>query len=111
MSATRRSPGIEASNGSSLPKYMAVWAVAGLVIALLLLALPDELSYALSDLRLVIWPSSVFLLVTAGIEHSGQAYLILAVAIAANGLLYAVLGALAWLALKLLRRASRPQES
>lgn len=110
MSINGNERGIEVSNGRSLAKWMLVGVLVGWAVALFLLALPAELRYSLSRLRFVIWPSSVIMLSTAGVEHSVQAYLVVGVAIALNGLLYGVLGALAWLALRFLWRPPRPKQ-
>jgi hypothetical protein len=105
VAATSPNRGIEASRSNGLARCILIGVSAGWAIALLL-TLPTELSRSLANVRFVMWPSSVWLLVTAGVEHSGQAYVVLAVSIAANGLLYGAMGASAWLVLKFLRAAS-----
>ncbi len=45
---------------------------------------------------LVIWPSSVWLMATDGIEGTPRAYLFIFLSVAANIVLYALLGSAVW---------------
>jgi hypothetical protein len=56
----------------------------------------DNAMYRLERVVSIIWPSSIWLLATDGIEGTPRAYLFIATSVAANILLYAVLGAAAW---------------
>ena len=52
--------------------------------------------YPLFRLLRAIWPSSIWLMATDGIEGSPTGYMFISMAIAANVILYAVLGSAAW---------------
>jgi hypothetical protein len=58
---------------------------------------PDnQIAYPLERVIRVVWPSSFWLMATDGIEGTPLAYLFILIAVAANALLYAVLGSAAW---------------
>lgn len=86
----------------SLPsaRWMGRFAIGGCLIALGLLALLEygscvwsfETHYGILRVCEVVWPSSVFLLATCGHEDTLQGWMIVAISVAANGSLYALLG-------------------
>ena len=61
--------------------------------------LEESLGLPLERLMLVIWPTSFWLLATDGIEGTPRAHLFIFMSIAANGVLYAALGSVVWVAL------------
>ncbi len=54
------------------------------------------LPFWLVRVMLVIWPSSVWLMATDGIEGTPRAYLFIFLSVAANIVLYALLGSAVW---------------
>jgi hypothetical protein len=78
-------------------------AIGGCLIALGLLALLEygsslgslETHYRILSLTGVVWPSSIFLLATCGHEDTLQGWTIVAISVAANAFLYALLGGMA----------------
>jgi hypothetical protein len=58
--------------------------------------LEESLGYPLNRITQVIWPTSFWLLATDGIEGTPRAYLFLLMSVAANGVLYGVLGSVVW---------------
>ena len=90
---------------SSFVKWLGISGGLGIVVAVLLLALSHAVAawggmsragYWTNRTMRVLWPSSVWLMATEGIESSIQGYLLLLLSILTNGLTYAVLGATAW---------------
>jgi hypothetical protein len=65
--------------------------------------------YGLFRIEIVVWPSSVWLMATEGIERTAMGYAILAMSIAANILLYAIVGAMAWLLIGRRRQRRAPR--
>jgi hypothetical protein len=47
-------------------------------------------------LKLVMWPSSLWLMATEGAEGTAWAYLLLLISMCANGLLYGLVGSVLW---------------
>ena len=45
---------------------------------------------------IIFWPTSIWLMATDGIEGTSKAYLFILMAVAANVVLYAVLGTIVW---------------
>lgn|SRR5215469_10430770 len=52
--------------------------------------------YQLERVVRVVWPSSLWLMATDGIEGTPRAYLFILMSVAANVLLYGVLGSVVW---------------
>lgn len=67
-----------------------------------------KIGYPLQRVLRVIWPSSIWLMATDGIEGTRGDYLIVLMSIAANIALYAVLGSGAWVLKRLVTYASSP---
>jgi hypothetical protein len=88
-------------------RWAVKWAFAGVTIAVCLLVaghlianrpnLVTGLGYRVWQTKVVLWPASVFLMAAEGIERTAQGWLILLLSIAANGLLYGLVGCLFWL--------------
>lgn len=53
-------------------------------------------TYQLERVVRVVWPSSFWLMATDGIEGTPRAYVFILMSVAANVLLYAVLGSFVW---------------
>jgi hypothetical protein len=89
----------------SLPsaRWMGRFAISGGLIALGLLALlwfgsrvwSFETHYRVLSVTGVVWPSSIFLLATCSHEDTFQGWIIVAISVAANAFLYALLGGMA----------------
>ncbi len=85
------------------PRWMGRFAIGGCLIALGLLALLEygsrlwsfETHYRILSLTGVVWPSSIFLLAICGHEDTLQGWTIVAISVAANAFLYALLGGIA----------------
>ncbi len=58
--------------------------------------LGSEIDYPVERVIRVIWPSSFWLMATDGIEGTPRAYLFIILSVAANIVLYAVLGGIVW---------------
>lgn len=56
------------------------------------------LGNALATLQLLIWPSSIFMMATAG--HEGLDFKMLSISIAVNIVLYSIIGFIFWMGLK-----------
>ena len=90
----------------SFVRYLVMSSALGLSVAIGLLLLLDivdshpllarKLGASLVDLSIVLWPTSIWLLATSGGERTLAGYTIVFLSIMANGMLYAVLGSLAW---------------
>lgn len=86
-----------------LVRWLCVSAGAGLVLPLLFLLIVKALSnrvwnYPVNELMRLLWPSSVWLMATEGIEGTLRSYFFVLISISANVLLYAVLGSfIGWL--------------
>ncbi len=56
----------------------------------------DNATYSLKRVIRVVWPSSIWLMATDGIEGTPRSYLFILMSVAANIVLYVVLGSAAW---------------
>jgi hypothetical protein len=83
--------------------FIVLFSLVGLVVPALFTALsqlltgiyrPDSHVWRFDIVQLLLWPSSIFMLATAG--HEGIDYEMLAISIVANVALYALLGFLVW---------------
>ena len=92
-------------------RWIAVWVAMGFAIPITLLALQlfvlktgDIPSiYLLHRITMRLWPSSIMLMATEGIEHSASAYVFIAISVAVNVVLYAVVAAILWALLSYFR--------
>jgi hypothetical protein len=66
--------------------------------------------FALNDIRFYMWPSSILMMATEGIEGSLHAYLFVTIAVLANGLLYALLGVASWAFYRSMRNLGRKSQ-
>jgi hypothetical protein len=89
----------------SFVKWLGISAGLGIVVSILLLGLAhaaaawggmSSAGYWTNRTMRILWPSSVWLMATEGIESSAQGYLFLLISILTNGLTYAVLGTTCW---------------
>jgi len=90
----------------SWSKALAMWALCGVAVACALLIVAHVVmlwssgtraGYYVNRIMRVLWPSSVWLMATEGIESTMLGYALVAVSIVANGVLYAIIGAgLCW---------------
>lgn len=91
---------------SSFLRWLASSAVAGLVVPIAILLAHEVVSSnkllmrhfynPLYRVMQIAWPSSFFLMATDGGEGTPEAYLIIAISILANILLYSVVGCVLW---------------
>jgi hypothetical protein len=58
--------------------------------------LESQIAYPLERVIRVVWPSSFWLMATDGIETTPTAYLFIFMSVAANVILYAVVGSAVW---------------
>jgi hypothetical protein len=65
------------------------------------------LPFRLVRVMLVIWPSSVWLMATDGIEGTPRAYMFIFLSVGANVVLYTLLGSAVWWVKHLLTPAKR----
>jgi hypothetical protein len=56
-----------------------------------------KIAYPLERAILVLWPSSIWLMATDGIEGTSRAYLFMFMSVAGNVVLYSLLGSVAWM--------------
>jgi len=66
-----------------------------------------QLAYSLERVIRVIWPSSFWLMATDGIEGTPRAYMFIFLSVAANVVLYTLLGGALWWVKHLLTPAKR----
>jgi hypothetical protein len=57
----------------------------------------SNLSYSIHRVMRVMWPSSIFLMATEGIEGTPRDYLFILISVAVNALLYSIVGSALWL--------------
>lgn len=96
------------ASGGRVKKALVAWAIGvgiGAAVPLLLLlarwviARDPQLAgldYSLYRLGSLVWPSSVWLMATEGIENTFQGYVIVGISIAANALLYSGVVVVFW---------------
>ncbi len=99
---------------SSLIRWVTTAATVGLVVSTVLLAvekflsnhveLDQQFGYAVSRVMQITWPSSFWLMATDGIEGTQRAHLFVGISVAANIILYALLGTVAWSLAKFVKR-------
>jgi len=92
----------------SLGRFIGIFSLFGLSLPLiftLIWTILEKTKYAygslgngLATLELLIWPSSIFMMATAG--HHGIDYGMLSISVAANIVLYSIIGFVVWLGLK-----------
>jgi hypothetical protein len=90
----------------SLKRWIVVSSLLGVLVALMLLlaewfmerhpSMQRDAGYVVREAMSIVWPSSVALMATYGIERTLTGYVIVLIAIAGNALLYAVIGTLIW---------------
>jgi hypothetical protein len=90
----------------SLAKWTITAALAGLVVAVTVMSiqipvswnakLDDEYGLVIMKTAVTLWPSSIWLMATEGIESTPRGYLFLIMAIAGNAVLYGILGSIGW---------------
>jgi hypothetical protein len=66
-----------------------------------------QLAYSLERVIRVVWPSSFWLMATDGIEGTPKAYMFISLSVAANVVLYTLLGSAVWWVKHLLTPAKR----
>jgi hypothetical protein len=91
---------------ASFLKWMVGSGLVGLLVAVGLFSisavttshpqLDREFGYPLSQVMIVVWPSSFWLMATDGIEGTPRAYMFVLFSMAGNVVLYAILGSAAW---------------
>ncbi len=100
---------------SNAGRWIAVWGMAGCVVALTFLSihkflehdpiLQHQIGFTMNDIMVYLWPSSIFLMATDGIEGTARAYLFVTIAVLSNGLSYAVIGIVIWLVIAMSLRS------
>lgn len=91
---------------ASFAKWTITSALLGLIVALALLSieipvswnanLDEKYGYLIFRMFIALWPSSIMLMATEGIESTPRGYLFLIISIAGNLVLYGALGSLGW---------------
>ena len=105
--------------GKLLRRVAIAAALGSVVMSLALLAVqryvdrtPENLTtygYALFKVRLVLWPSLMMLMRTSGIASSPMGYVVLAISLALNAILYALSAVtFCWLVIWIRSRVRRP---
>lgn len=84
-------------------KWLVISAFVGIVLSVLFLAADAfqahygyKIARELNLMMRFLWPSSIWLMATDGIEGSAKDYLFMAIAIVGNGVFYSVIGSLIW---------------
>jgi hypothetical protein len=95
-------------------RYIAITGtVTGLAVAITLYAIASGMGLA-PDWIIYLWPTAIMLMATETLGRSAEAYSILALSVALNGLLYMLvamlLWSLLWMTARATRRASRTRE-
>jgi hypothetical protein len=86
----------------SLVKWLRVAAALGLLapacwfLAQATLGRDPRIQWKIQQVMLVIWPSSIFLMATDGIEGTPTAYLFIFISVAANVIFYLLVGVAVW---------------
>jgi putative effector of murein hydrolase LrgA (UPF0299 family) len=90
----------------SLAKWAITSTLIGLLVALTLLSikipvswnasLDEKLGSLIDQMFIVLWPSSIALMATEGIESTPKGYLFLMISISGNLVLYGALGSIGW---------------
>jgi hypothetical protein len=65
-----------------------------------------DAKYGIGEGTFRLWPSSILLGATIGHEYETSAYLIIAISVVANVLLYAVVGMLLWCAVRIIQKVA-----
>jgi len=92
----------------SMGRFIGIFSLFGLSLPLiftLIWAILEKTKYwygslgnGLATLQFLIWPSSIFMMATAG--HRGIDYGMLSISVAANIVLYSIIGLVVWLGIK-----------
>jgi hypothetical protein len=81
------------------------WGLAGLVVPVVLLLRSYLFDHSFGEVELILWPSSFILMALEGPPERLVIVVVYAIAIAANVLLYSIVGVLGWMLLDpILRR-------
>jgi hypothetical protein len=89
----------------SLKRTVLVAGALGIVVpAFSLIANHLDPKYGIGKIASRLWPSSIILGATIGHEYEPSAYAVIAISLTANILLYAIVGGLLWLGIRLIQR-------